>query len=61
MFGDPTRRSWEDGRAFGYVAAGGDRRWSNPLKRLWPGARVFVHRPGDGYGGIGRVLQEMLI
>jgi hypothetical protein len=33
----------------GYVAAGGDRRWSMPLETCGrPGARVFVHHPDDG-------------
>lgn len=60
MFGDPSRRSWEDARTWGYVAAGGAPRWSRPLKKLRPGARVFVRHPGHGYVGVGRVLREVL-
>jgi hypothetical protein len=57
MFGDDERRSWDDARELGYVCAGGGSRWSRPLQRLQPGARVFVHHPHDGYVGVGRVLQ----
>ena len=60
MFGDDLRRSWEDARTWGYVAAGGGRRRSRPLEALQPGARVFVHHPHDGYVGVGRVLREVL-
>lgn len=57
MFGDNVRRSWEDARQWNYVSAGGGTRWSKPLQRLQPGARVFVHHPHDGYVGVGRVLE----
>ena len=57
IFGDDEARSWEDARSHGYVSAGGGSRWSKPLQRLQPGARVFVHHPHDGYVGIGHVLE----
>jgi len=57
MFGSDEDRSWDDAREFGYVSAGGGSRWSKPLRRLQPGARVFVHHPHDGYVGVGRVLE----
>jgi hypothetical protein len=62
QFGDPARRSWDDAREYGYVSAGGGPRWSKPLFRLQPGARVFVHLPsapghGPVYVAIGRVLK----
>jgi hypothetical protein len=56
MFGHDEHRSWDDARELGYVSAGGGSRWSRPLQRLKPGARVFVHHPHDGYVGVGRVL-----
>jgi hypothetical protein len=55
-FGDYDRRSWEDAREWGYVSAGGGSRWSGPLQRLQPGARVFVHHTQNGYVGVGWVL-----
>lgn len=57
MFGHDESRSWDDARELGYVSAGGGSRWSRPLQRLQPGARVFVHHPADGYVGVGRVLE----
>jgi len=60
LFGDDLRRSWDDARTWSYIAAGGGRRWSGPLQRLQPGARVFVHHPHDGYVGVGRVLAAAL-
>jgi hypothetical protein len=56
LFGHPQRRSWEDGRCYGFVTAGGARRWSRPLERMRSGDRVFVNVPGRGYVGIGDVL-----
>lgn len=60
MFGDDMRRSWEDARTWNYVSAGGGKRWSDPVRRLQPGVRVFVHHPHDGYVGIGQTLQTAL-
>lgn len=55
-YGPEENRSWEDACTYGYVSAGGGRRWSTPLARLEPGARIFVHDPPNGYVGVGRVL-----
>lgn len=57
IYGDEARRSWDDAREYCYVSAGGGGRWSNPLFRLQPGARVFVHLPRHGYVAVGRVLE----
>jgi hypothetical protein len=58
QFGDEARRSWDDARKYGYVSAGGGGRWSNPLFRLGPGARVFVHLPHHGYVAVGQVVAQ---
>lgn len=55
-YGDAAHRSWDDAREHRYVSAGGGGRYSNPLFRLQPGARVFVHLPNRGYVAVGRVL-----
>src|ERR1022692_4492980 len=47
---------WDDAHEWGYVYAGGESRWSKPLFRLEPGARVFVHLRHRGYVAVGRVL-----
>ena len=54
-FGNPTVRSWEDGRRYGFVSAGGGARWIKPLVQLSPGDRVFTLVPGKGYVGVGIV------
>ena len=56
MFGHPERRRWEDARRYGFVSAGGGRRWSRPLERLTAGDEVLVHVPQAGYVGHGEVL-----
>lgn len=58
-FGDrATGRSWEDGRRYGFVSAGGDVWYSRTLRSLPVGARVFVHIPGSGYVAVGETLAE---
>lgn len=51
-------RDWEDARQFGFVSAGGGSWYSRTLRRLAPGARIFVHIPSKGYVGVGVVLEE---
>jgi len=47
---------WDDAREWRYVYADGGKRWTTPLFRLEPGARVFVHLRHHGYVAVGRVL-----
>jgi hypothetical protein len=53
-------RAWEDGRKYGFVSAGGGTYYSQLLKNLPEGARVFVFVPGQprGYVAVGTVLAE---
>ncbi|WP_199196967.1 endonuclease NucS domain-containing protein [Achromobacter sp. MYb9] len=44
-FGDTTSRSWEDAQRFGYVSGGGGSWYSQTLKLLSPGDRVWVKIP----------------
>jgi hypothetical protein len=55
--GEDQRRTWDDCRRYGYISGGGKPWFSNSLKQLAPGARVFVNVPGTGYVGVGRVTQ----
>lgn len=59
LFGHPERRRWEDARTFGFVSGGGAPVWSDRLRELAPGDRVFVHVPtsagGPAFVGIGTV------
>lgn len=56
-FGDERSggRSWQDGRTYGFVSAGGGAWYSRTLRELRPGARVNVCIPGKGYVAIGEV------
>jgi len=52
---DDVAHNWDDCRRYGFIAAGGGRRYSRPLFNLFEGARVFVNIPGKGYVGVGIV------
>ena len=58
-FGDMNSRSWEDARQFGFISAGGGSWYSQTLKMLSPGDRVWVKIPGVGYVGVGRVTEAV--
>lgn len=58
-FGDAASRSWEDARRFGYISGGGGRWYSQTLKLLSPGDRVWVKIPKTGYVGVGTVLESV--
>jgi hypothetical protein len=52
-------RSWEDARKYGYISGGGGSWYSQTLKLLSPGDRVWVKIPKTGYVGVGRVLEPV--
>lgn len=58
-FGDMNSRSWEDARQYGFISAGGGSWYSQTLKMLSPGDRVWVKIPGNGYVGVGRVTESV--
>jgi hypothetical protein len=58
-FGDEKSRSWEEARQYGFVSAGGGRWYSQTLKLLSPGDRVWVKIPGKGYVGVARVTEPV--
>jgi hypothetical protein len=58
-FGDMSSRSWEDARQYGYISAGGGSWYSQTLKQLSPGDRVWVKVPKTGYVGVGRVTEAV--
>lgn len=55
-FGDGQGRTWEDGHKYGFVSAGGGRWFSQTLRSLPEGARVWVHIPKAGYVAVGVTL-----
>ena len=58
-FGDATSRSWDDARRYGYISAGGGTWYSQTLRLLSPGQRVWVNIPKKGYVGVGEVLESV--
>lgn len=58
-FGDPRSRNWDDARRYGFISGGGGAWYSQTLKLLQPGDRVWVKIPGTGYVGVGRVLESV--
>lgn len=55
-------RSWEDARQYGFVSGGGGGGswYSQTLKMLSPGDRVWVKIPTTGYVGVGTVTESIL-
>ncbi|TAG07885.1 MAG: DUF91 domain-containing protein [Verrucomicrobia bacterium] len=58
-FGDITSRSWEDAKKYGFISAGGGSWYSQTLKLLSPGDRVWVKIPKTGYVGVGIVKETV--
>lgn len=49
-------RNWADALRFNFIAAGGGRFYSQTMRSLPEGARVWVNVPGTGYVAVGRTL-----
>lgn len=58
-FGDTSWRSWDDARKYGFISGGGGSWYSQTLKMLVPGDRVWVKIPKTGYVGVGRVTEAV--
>lgn len=56
--GEGDHRNWEDCRRYGFVSGGQGKWYSQTLKLLFPGARVFVNLVGKGFVGTGTVVGE---
>ncbi len=54
-FGQGESRSWAEAVQYGFISAGGGLWYSNTLKLLNPGDRVWVKAPGYGFVGVGRI------
>ncbi|WOK37295.1 hypothetical protein [Sphingomonas sp. C3-2] len=51
-FGHGSTRSWDEGRRYGFICAGGGSWYSNTLNLLSIGDRVSVKAPGHGFVGV---------
>ena len=58
-FGDTSSRSWEDARRYGFISAGGGSWYTQTLKLLTPGDRVWANIPRTGFVGVGRVTEAV--
>ena len=56
--GEGDHRSWDDCRRYGFVAAGGGRKWRDQLQKLQPGNKIYAYQKGMGYVGLGEVVAE---
>lgn len=50
--------TWDDCQRYGFISAGGGKWYSNSLKPLFPGARIFAMIPSKGYIGVGIVKER---
>ena len=51
--------TWDEARTYGFISAGGKSWYSQTLKMLSPGERVWVKIPGAGFVGVGRVSESV--
>lgn len=58
-FGVSETRAWKDAQRYGFISAGGGKWYIQTLSQLTRGKRVFVHIPGEGYVGVGEVLEAV--
>lgn len=54
-FGEGASRSWQDAVELGFICGGGGSWYSNSLKMLSPGDRIWVNVPQQGYVGVAEV------
>ena len=57
--GEGDRRNWDDMTKYGFISAGSGGWYSNTLKQLEPGHRVFACIPKTGYVGVGVVTESV--
>jgi hypothetical protein len=56
--GEGIHRCWDDCKNFGFLSAGQDRKWSDPIRTLEPGDTVVAYLKNHGYVGIGKVIEK---
>jgi uncharacterized protein len=56
--GEGIHRCWDDCRQFGFLSAGQDKKWSDPLRALGQGDIVVAYLKNHGFVGIGRVTAK---
>ena len=56
--GQGEHRCWEDCRNYGFLSAGQDKKWSDPIRTLEIGDIIVAYLKNHGYVGIGRVKEK---
>lgn len=56
--GEGEHRNWDDCRKYGFLAAGQGSKYSDPLKKLKLGDKVFAYMKSLGYVGYGEVCKD---
>lgn len=56
--GEGPHRCWEDCMKFGFLSAGQDKKYSDPIRTLRAGDIVVAYLQGFGYVGVGKVIEE---
>lgn len=54
-FGEGHSRSWNEAVRYGFISGGGGTWYSNSLRMLSEGDRIWAKIPGKGFVGVGRV------
>jgi hypothetical protein len=55
-FGEGVSRRWDEAVKYGFISGGGGAWYSNSLRMLNKGDRIWVKIPGRGFVGVGRVI-----
>lgn len=56
--GQGEHRCWDDCNKFGFLSAGQDKKWSDPIRTLEIGDIVVAYLKNHGYVGVGRVNEK---
>jgi hypothetical protein len=58
--GEGEHRCWKDCKELGFLSAGQDKKWSDPIKTLEVGDIVVAYLKNHGYVGIGKVMEKAI-
>ncbi|MES2848245.1 MAG: GIY-YIG nuclease family protein [Bacteroidota bacterium] len=58
--GEGEHRCWKDCNELGFLSAGQDKKWSDPIRTLEMGDIVVAYLKNHGYVGIGRVIEKAI-
>ena len=58
--GEGIHRCWNDCKDFGFLSAGQDKKWSDPIRTLEQGDIIVAYLKNHGYVGIGRVVEKAI-